>query len=493
MSTKQIASSTLWQIASQVTMAALSIVTVKFIALGLTKELAGAYNTAYGFLQIFGILADFGLYAVAVREVSRAPLASARMHGEPDREKIFGVLLTLRIIILCLSLGTALIVAWMIPAWTGTPLPLGITIAAFVPFFTLLAGVIRTVFQVNYRMHYVFIAEVSQRILTVALTGVFIVWGLRESSDPFYYYLFLAFGGIGSILLFLFSVIFGSRFLNIRPRWDKELMKRSFLQALPYGLAFLCTALYRQSDVTLIAMLRPDFAVQNAYYGFVQRAMDMAYLFPTFLLNSTLPILSERSDKGEDTRDFLGKTFHIILLLGTTLFLFAFLWSRPLMELLTNERYLSTAAHAGADTALHLLAFSMFFNGILLFAFYSLLTKHHWKPLVMTLFFGSIVSITSNILLIPTYGFVGACMTSILTHVVLAILLLPQSYRSMPFSYSGRYVLQWILYTALLGGGLWFAAPYLTSSILTAAGIVVAGGAILFMMWATGIAKSLRS
>jgi O-antigen/teichoic acid export membrane protein len=484
MSQKQIATSTLWQVASQVAMAALSIITVKLIAVGLTKELAGAYNTAYGFLQIFGILADFGLYAVAVREVSKV--------SGKEREKMLGVLLTLRSIILCLSLGTALIIAWVIPAWTGTVLPLGITIAVFVPFFTLLAGILRTIFQVNYKMHFVFVAEVSQRLLTVTLTGIIVAMGLNQTADPFYYYLFLLFGGVGSLLLFLFSIIFGSRFMTIRPRWDSELLKRSFVQALPYGLAFLCTALYRQSDVTLIATLRSDFALQNAYYGFVQRAMDMAYLFPTFLLNSTLPILSERSEKGEDTREILGKTFHIILLLGTTLFLFAYFWSRPLMQLLTTDRYLSTIDHPGSDTALHLLAFSMFFNGILLFAFYSLLTKHNWKPLVMTLFIGAIVSISLNLYLIPTYGFVGACITSIVTHVTLATLLLPQSFRTLPFTYSLRSLLQWLIYTAILAAGLWVATPLLTSSVLTAIGIVVAGGYILVIAWGTGIAKSLR-
>ncbi len=57
---------------SQIVMAALSILTTKFVAIGLSQELAGHYNTAYGYLQLFGILADFGLYAVAVREVSQA-------------------------------------------------------------------------------------------------------------------------------------------------------------------------------------------------------------------------------------------------------------------------------------------------------------------------------------------------------------------------------------------------------------------------------------
>ena len=44
---------------------------------------------------------------------------------------------------------------------------LGVTIALFVPFFTLLAGMLRTIFQVQYQMHYVFIAEVVGKVVPV--------------------------------------------------------------------------------------------------------------------------------------------------------------------------------------------------------------------------------------------------------------------------------------------------------------------------------------
>src|SRR3989338_3858323 len=142
MSPRTIATSPLWQLASQVTMAALSILTVKFVAMGLSKELAGNYNSAYGYLQLFGILADFGLYAVAVREVSKAT----------QREEVLGALIVIRFCILFISLLLALSVIWLLPMWRGTPLPLGVTIAALVPFFTLLAGIVRTVFQVHYKM-----------------------------------------------------------------------------------------------------------------------------------------------------------------------------------------------------------------------------------------------------------------------------------------------------------------------------------------------------
>lgn len=481
--TARVASSTLWQVGSQATMAVLSIITVKFVAMGLSKELAGFYNSAYGYLQIFGILADFGLYAVAVREVARAE----------DKPRVMGALVILRSIILLLSLVSALLIVWVVPAWRGTPFPLGVTIASLVPFFTLLAGIQRTVFQVHYRMHFVFIAEVTQRIITVLLIGAAIMMGIRGTQDVSVYQYFLFAGGIGALTLFVCSTIYARKLMKIQLSWDSALIKTLFLQAAPYGAAFFCTALYRQLDVTLIASLRDDFELQNAYYGFALRAVEMGYLFPTFLLNSTLPILSARDAKGEDTRDFLGKIFFAILLLSTTAFLYAITWARPVMGLLTTDTYLSTIDHPGSDTALSLLALPMLLNGIVLFAFYSLLTKHQWKPLVTTLALGAILSLGLNILMIPDKGFVGAAYSSIITHIFLAAILLPLALSKLPMRISGKQIRQWVIYTVLIGGGLFLTRTLLTSEILTAIGLIVSVGCIGVVAWGTGITKVLRT
>lgn len=482
MSTRQIASSTLWQLASQVTMAALSIVTVKLVAIGLDIELAGNYNTAYGYLQIFGILADFGLYAVSVREVARAT----------NKARILGNLMTLRAIILSISLGSALLIAWTIPHWNGTPLPVAITIAAMVPGFTLLAGILRTIFQVEYKLHFVFIAEVTHRLVTVCLTGLAVFWGVRNSVDVHSLYLFLTFGGISAIVLFLLSLFFSHRLMPVRPRWDSDVLLHLLKLCAPYGVAFLCTALYRQFDVTLIGLLRPnDYELQNAYYGFVQRMMDMAYLLPTFLLNSTLPIMSERDAKGEDMRNFLGKILFAILLVGIISALFSSMWPRPLMQMLTTDRYLSTIAGPGSDTALRLLSISMLMNGLLTFSFYILLTRHRWRPLVLTLLVGVVLSIVSNMLLIPNSGFVGAAHTSILVHVTLAVLLLPQALRIMPVRMDGSMILRGIIFAVLLFGFLYLTAPFLTGPTITAGMLAVASLWMAVILWGTQIHKIL--
>ncbi len=463
-------------------MALLSIVTVKFVAIALSKELAGNYNSAYSFLQIFGILADFGLYAVAVREVSRAT----------DKARVMGALVILRSIILCLSLAAALLIVWIAPAWRGTPLPLGVSIAAFVPFFTLLAGIQRTVFQVTYRMHYVFIAEVLQRVLTVVLIATIVLRGARGSQDIGVYSYLLAAGGVGALLLFALSTFYARKLMRIDLRWNSELMARLFKQAAPYGLAFLCTALYRQLDITMIAALRFDYDVQNAHYGFALRATEMAYLIPTFLLNSTLPILSERDAKGEDTRGLVGKTFFIIALLGITASLFAFFWARPLMQLLTTDAYLAGTDGPGSDTALMLLALPMFLNGIVLFCFYSMLTRHRWQPLVSTLALGAVLSIALNVMLIPRWGFVGSCWASIITHLFLATALLPQALSILPLTLTKLQIRQWISYSLLLGGGLLLLRGLLINEWITVAMVVVITGWIGVIAWGTGIVRSLR-
>lgn len=478
MSSRQIASSTLWQLGSQIAMAALSIFTVKFVAIGLSKELAGNYNSAYGFLQLFGILADFGLYAVAIREVSREEL---------QREKVLGALIVIRSLILLGSLLLALAVVWILPQWKQTPLPLGVTIAALVPLFTLMAGIIRTVFQVHYKMHYVFIAEVTQRIITTSFIGFFIWAGVRGSHDLHIYHLFLFIGGVGAFVLFFLSFTAGNRLLKIRPHFDVEMIQRLLKMAAPYGIAFLCMALYRQFDVTMIALLRPDFELQNAYYGFVVRMVDMGFLIPTFLLNSTLPMLSERDARGEDTSSLLGKTLLILLLLGSISALFAALWPRPLVQLLTTESYLSTANRHGSDTALQWMALPLFLNVFVMYGFYVLLTKHKWQQLVKTLLIATVISLSLNTWLIPQHGFMGAVYTSSVVHVVLSILLLPQALKVMPISITRGQIWQWCAFSGLLGILLFAVKPHIEGEILTAIGLVGMSIVMILLGYSTGL------
>jgi len=476
---KKIAASTLWQLASQITMAALSILSVKFVATALSLELAGYYNSSYGFLQIFGILADFGLYAVSVREMSRSD----------RKDEVLSALIFLRSIILVLSLGSAILFAWVLPQWRGTPLPLGITLAAFTPFFTLLAGTLRSVFQINYRLQYVFIAEVSQRILTTVMLGVIMLLGIRGSTNENVFFFCTLIGGVGALLLLLLSYAFAHRFITFGARLNVATLRLLLKSALPFGTAYLLLSFCRQIDMTLIALLRPDFQVQNAYYGFVLRMGEMGFLIPTFLLNSILPIVSERRERGEDASALLGKTFLLLLLLGTTAALFSIFWPRPIVALLTTREYLSTADHPGADTALKLISVPMFLYGFILFSFYMALVHGEWKRLISTLVAGALLSVGCNLLLIPSLGFVGAATTAIIVQSLLVCLLLPATLKYSQPHFPPTAFVRWFVFSLLLAVTLWLSQPFLANDLLTFLGLAVAGIVLLILLWVTGLVQ----
>lgn len=458
MTSRKIATSTLWQLGSQAVTMLLGILSIKFVTTALSQSLVGNYQTVYAYLQIFGILADFGLYAVSVRELSRAK----------DPSVTLGSLFILRAIITLISLGSAILIAWALPTFSGTPLPLGISIAVFVPFFTLLSGMLRTVFQVNYKMHFIFAVEVCSKFVPVCLMGIAIFLGTRQSENLDLYHTFLAFGGIGSFTLFILSICFAIRLLPVRPRFTKPELVRLLRMASPYGFAFFAITIYRQSDVSLIAVLRPeDYDIQNAYYGTVLRFAEIGFLLPTFILNSALPIMSKRQESGEDISGFLGTLLLGLLTLGSVISLFAFLWARPIVLLVTRSAYLSTPLAPGSDTALMLLSFSIFLGMIVSFCFYVLLNRYSWRSLLIITMAGAAFSVVSNLMLIPYFGFIGAGITSITTHLLLASGLLVVCLRKVRITLPFPKLCQWFAYSLTLGLALFAMAPLASNSVRT--------------------------
>jgi len=486
MSTHKIATSTLWQLGSQGITMLLGILSIKFTVLALSQSLVGNYQTVYAYLQIFGILADFGLYAVSVRELARSK----------NKALTFQTLFLLRAFITFIALALALTLAFLLPSFRGTPLPLGILLASLTPFFILLGGMFRSYFQVLYKMHLIFIAEILSKALPVLLMGGALLLGFEHEESSPLYFAFLGFGGIGALLFFGLCLWFARGLPEVclgLPGWFTPQMRaefrRIFLLAMPYGLAFLMTTIYRQSDVTLIALLRFDYDLQNAYYGTALRIAEIGFLVPTFLLNSTLPILSEKGESDERAL-FLGRLLLALLTLASISALFSFFWARPLMHLLTDDSYLSVSTHAGADTALQLLSFPIFLGFLITFSFYLLLLIHSWKLLLLSTSIAAAFSILFNTILIPQFGFLGAGMTSIAVHTLLAFGLTGLTIRKiavyLPFARFAR----WFAFSIFLGFFLWLTAPLLSSITLTLIGGIFGLSITLLLLMALKILPS---
>jgi O-antigen/teichoic acid export membrane protein len=73
---RKILSNTASQVAGRFATAFLAVVVVKILTVYLGQSGYGQYATIYEFLAFFGAFADFGIFTIAVREMSRKGLTN---------------------------------------------------------------------------------------------------------------------------------------------------------------------------------------------------------------------------------------------------------------------------------------------------------------------------------------------------------------------------------------------------------------------------------
>ena len=119
---RKILSNTFIQIAGKIFGALVSVFIVKLITNFLSVGGYGEYVSIYEFLAFFGILADLGLFTIAVREMAKY---------EDRTNFILGNVLSLRTIMSMVAMSLAIGVAFLIPQYRETYLPIGVAIASF--------------------------------------------------------------------------------------------------------------------------------------------------------------------------------------------------------------------------------------------------------------------------------------------------------------------------------------------------------------------------
>jgi O-antigen/teichoic acid export membrane protein len=120
-----------------------------------------------------------------------------------------------------------------------------------------------------------------------------------------------------------------------------------------------------------------------------------------------------------------------------------------------------------------------------------LLNRHVWKRLTLSLFAAAVLSLTLNYVLIPDYGFVGAAYTSIVVHVMLAIILLPQAIKEMPMQLDKVLMRQWAIFGLGLGLGLGLFRPILVNELSTLIGLIAMTILMGTLGWTLKLHKSL--
>jgi O-antigen/teichoic acid export membrane protein len=454
---RKILSNTASQVAGRFATAFLAVVVVKILTVYLGQSGYGQYATIYEFLAFFGAFADFGIFTIAVREMSRKGA---------DEQIIFGNTLTLRTLFTASAMLLAAGAAFLIPQYQNTVIPLGVAIAALSTFFVILSGTLSAALQIKLRMEIAAFALVIGKVFTVLFILLLTQKIYPEASQESFYALIWA-GSLGAGVTFLLTAIFTRRIFPIRFRFDAKQAKKIIIEAAPFAIALALHTFYIRMDILLLSLLLPasDQGVCSSrfcsdtevgVYAVGARILEILIMVPIYFMNSVLPSLTRAITGSSATLNRLLKNaFSFLLAVGLPAGILLFVLARETAGIISSEEFLSSASGPGSDTALQILAILVPLAFCSMFFGFLMIAAGKQKTLIwinlMTVLFNLILDIWA----IPHFGFVGAATASVLSECVMLILMIFFSRRIVSFEFPFLRAL-YIIASAIIAGSVVF-------------------------------------
>lgn len=370
---------------------ALAFISFAFIARALGKEGFGNYSTAMAFGYTASALADLGLYAVLIREISK--------EGTDERKFVSHVFF-LRLIVLLVLSGATFALGWAIPSYSSLlRLAIGFGIAAFA--FSSLSQLLIAIFQKYFDLGKVALAEVVGRGAQLG----FVYLAFKLNLGLFY---FLTAAIIGSFFIFAVEFFFARKLvpfgLAFEPRFSREL----FITALPIGLSLTFTLIYFRVDTILLSLLASQEDVGT--YTIAYKVLEFIIFFPAVFAGIVMPLLSKYafSDRGK-FNDVFQKSFDVLVLSATPLVAAGFILAPRIVVLAGGEGF----RDAAAPLRWLFIAIWFIFLGNLFGR--AVIALEEQKKAVWIYFCGMVLNVVVNLLVIPRYTYMGAAVTTVLT------------------------------------------------------------------------------
>lgn len=439
---RKILSNTAFQIAGRAGVALLSLVVIKIITYYLSVGKYGEYTNVYEFLALFAIIADFGLYTISVREMSR---------NEEKIPKIIGNILTLRLVIGFIVLIGVIIGGFMVPSHQGTQIPYAIMIATTASLIALINGTITSVLQEKYKMQHAAKAQVTGKIVQIGYMALVAFVFFRYDTFQGFYHLFWA-GVIGNFAMLLFTAHAVKKYTPLRFRFDKPEMKYLFKQAAPYGLALFLSNIYLRADTILVFNLRGR--EEAGLYGVAVRLLEALIILPQFFMNSVLPTLTKHIKRKTDTyKRILQYTFDFQVMLSLPFVVGGVILASPLIALIAKPDFLSRVSEGfyGSDAALQIILFSFALVAVNVIFNFTLIAIKKQAHLIWINGICAAFNLITNIIVIPIYGFRGAAVTTVVSELLVFILIFTTVKRHLPFKLSLRRVIKTIVSVLIMG------------------------------------------
>jgi len=454
-----VAANTAVQIAGKGVTLAIGLASIAIVTRYLGPDDYGRYSLALTYIQLFGVLADVGLFTIVVREISRRPERTERLVGNT---------IVLRLLLAVAAIAVAALVSLVLPYDRDTRL--AILIAGVPLLFGMLNTSFVAVLQARLRMERAVVGDVVGRAVALAALGVVVALDLG-------FFAVLGTAAAGALATAVVTMLLTRRLVPLRPRIEPRVWRRLLVTALPLGLALAVNELYFRADTLIISLYEPYDQVGQ--YTLAYRIVELTLVFGTVFLTTTFPLLSQAVDDDEPrARRTITLSTELFVALGAPLVAGGLVLAPAIIELAAGSGFEDAATPLRILLASGALAWV---NGVF---GYALIAKDRQLSALWLNVSALVFNVVLNLVLVPVYGIVVAAVVTVSSEVLIlagSYVLMRRYFGFFPFP---RTLVPALLAAAVMGGVLWLLqdAPVV---LLVPFGAALYGG----LMWLTSPAS----
>lgn len=448
---------------AQLGVKALSFLFTVFVVRNLGPEVYGQYNGVLAFGGVFAIFGDLGLSAYSIREV-------ARLRDEPDGPtqitQLFSNVVVLRLLLSVATAGALVFTAWL----TGRPANMIVAIALGTIGLMLYGfeGATESILSGHERFDVSSVARVVNQLIFVLLGAVFMWAGAG--------YFGLIFSSLAGVLVMTLWCWHGARRLGIRlVRPQFSVWGRLLKASLPFAVIGFALGLSYKFDSVLLNLFRGD--KETGLYGSVYNLVFNAVILSNVFNTALYPTLVRHAKAGQtDLSRIYGRAFGFLAAISLPIAAGMWAISDQLVDLLFGSQY------ASATTALSIIVWAIPLMFASEFLGYIVVISGKERYVARAVVTSTIFNVLVNLVVVPSFGFVGASVMTVVTEAVLVGQYVWYLRGFLGGLDLGRVLGRPVGATLLMAGVVWISHSYLPLAVSVASGVVVFGACF----WAVG-------
>lgn len=380
---------------------------VMYSARYLGVEEWGVLSFAIAFTGIFGILTDFGLSTLTVKEISKDKSVVNKYFGNLVLIKIIFSILTFLLIFITINL-----LKYRYPQEV-------ISVVYLIALSIIFAGfsqMIYSLFQAFEKMEYQSVGIILNSSLL--LGGIFLGIYYKLNVEGFAFLYLLA-----NLIVFIYiTVVYFLKPLSHKFDVDLDFLKATIINALPFGFSGVFTTVYLWIDTVILSLMQGNEAV--GLYNAAYRLILVLLFIPTVFNISIFPIMSRFyvSSKSSLLKS-VEKYFKLMLLIGIPIGIGTTLLADKIILLIFGAQY------EGSIFALQILIWSTICIFIYSAFVQLLLSINQQMSITKITGIALIVNIILNLILIQKLSYIGASIVTTITEFVILILVIHVIYK----------------------------------------------------------------